>query len=195
MHEGDFATSTIVLSFQHTFTEGSRVIQGRPESALYTTVKWGGVDFIDEWWPFASVMHKDKVRVRAVFLEEQQVVHSLEECSSGGIFNKTDLLLNHLFTPRYAKWSRPLAIAVEHSDIVATVDLIGTEELLIFYCDVPQEEGDIIKARNYIGSIAALAGVVQGCGGLSAECGKELCGFQFPARVTERPALELRPKL
>ena len=168
------------------------MIQGRQESALYTTVKWGGVDFIDERWPFASVMHKDKARVRAVFVKEQQVVHSLEECSSGGIFNKTDLLLNRLFTPRYTKWSHSLAIAVEHSD---TVDLKGTEESLIFYCDVPQEEGDIIKARNYIGSIAALAGVVQGCGGLLAECGKELSGFQFPARVTERPALELRPKL
>ena len=111
------------------------------------------------------------------------------------IFNKTDLLLNYLFTPRYAKWSLSLAIAVEHSDIVARVDLKRTEESLIFYCDVPQEEGDIIKGRNYIGSIAALASVVQGCGGLSAECRKELSGFQFPARVTERPALELRPKL
>lgn len=33
------------------------------------------------------------------------------------------------------------------------------------------------KARNDIGSIAALACVVQGCGGLLAECRKELSGF------------------
>lgn len=59
-------------------------------------------------------------------------------------------------------------IAVKHSDIVATVDLKWTEESLTFFGDVTQEEGDIIKARNDIGSIAALARVVQGCCGLSA---------------------------
>lgn len=167
-HEGNFPASPIVLSFEHTLTKGSGVIQGRPESALYTTVKWRRKDFVQVWWSFISEMHEDKTRVTAVFLLQQQVVNSLEECSSRGILHKRDLLLYHLFAPRHAEWSRSLTIAVKHSDIVATVDLKWTEESLTFFGDVMQEEGDIIKARNDIGSIAALARVVQGCCGLSA---------------------------
>ena len=91
--------------------------------------------------------------------------------------NKTDLLLYHLFAPGYPKRSRSLAVAVKHADVVATVDVKWTEEPLIFYGQVPQEERDIIKVRNDICGITALAGIVKGCGSLSAECWKELSRF------------------
>lgn len=82
-----------------------------------------------------------------------------------------------LFAPRYAKRSPSLAVAVKHADIVATVDVKWTEEPLIFYGEVPQEERDIIEVRNDICGIAGLARIVEGCGGLSAECWKELSRF------------------
>ena len=53
-HKGDFPSSLIVLAFEYTLTEGSGVVQGRPQSALYTPVKWRGKDFVKEWWSFAS---------------------------------------------------------------------------------------------------------------------------------------------
>ena len=68
-------------------------------------------------------------------------------------------------------------VAVKHADVVATVDVKWTEEPLIFYGQVPQEERDIIKVRNDICGITALAGIVKGCGGLSVECWKELSRF------------------
>ena len=114
-------------------------------------------------------MHEDKTRVRTVFLQQQQVVDSLEECSSGGILHKTDLLLYHFFAPLYAKWSRFLTIAVEHSDIAATVDLKWTEESLIFYGDVPQEERDL-----------HLQVLCRGVAAFRRNAGRSFLGSNFP---------------
>ena len=79
MHEGDLAAGAIVLSFQHTLTQGSLMVQGRPESALYTAVKWRREDFIQEWWALAAEMHQYEARVAAVFLHDQEVINLLEE--------------------------------------------------------------------------------------------------------------------
>ena len=56
---------------------------------------------------------------------------------------------------------------------------MGRKDLSDFWMDgeVPQEERDIIEVRNDICGIAGLARIVEGCGGPSAECWKELSRF------------------
>lgn len=194
MHEGDLAAGAIVLSFQHTLAQGSLMVEGRPQSTLYTAVKWRRKDFIQEWWALAAEMHQDEARVAGVFLHDQEVINLLEESSSGGIVHMQDLLLNQFFRPGYAEWACPLAISVKHSHIIPTVDVKGAQQSLVFNCDVPQQERDIIHVGDDIGGVAALARLVQWGWSPSAECRQQLSRFQFPTFVTKCSALVAGPK-
>ena len=140
MHEGDLAAGAIVLSFQHTLTQRSLVVEGRPERALYTAVKWRREDFIQEWWALASEMHQYEARVAAVFLHDREVINLLEEGASRRIVHMQDLLLNQFSGPGYAEWACPLAISVKHSHIIPTVDVKGAQQALVFNGDVTQQE-------------------------------------------------------
>ena len=119
-------------------------------------------------------MHQDEARVAGVFLRDQEVINLLEESSSRGIVHMQDLLLNQFFGPGYAEWACPLAISVKHSHIIPTVDVKGAQQSLVFNCDVPQQERDIIHVGDDIGGVAALARLVQWGWSPSAECRQDI---------------------